>query len=156
MANFKDNQGQIWPVLITVKTIRDVQNMLGINLLSVTEGPLLEQLSQDPGLLCNVLYVVCKPTADERKITDEVFGTLLGGDSVESATKAFLEALVDFFPSQKRLVMRRALEKMDQLQTKIFSQALMDLESPDLEKKLEEVMQKRPGSSALNSQGLQG
>jgi lantibiotic modifying enzyme len=44
--------------------------------LGVFDGQLLGRLADDPILLANTLYAVCKPQADERGIDDEAFGEL--------------------------------------------------------------------------------
>lgn len=103
MRMFKDNQGREWTVEITVATIKRVRGLAGVDLMEVLEGTngLIEKLVRDPVLLCDVLYAVCKPQADERQVSDEAFGASMAGDAIEHATAALLEELVDFCPSPR-------------------------------------------------------
>ena len=57
----------------------------------------------------DVLYAVCKPQADKLGITDEDFGEAMAGDTIEHATTALLEEVINFFPESKRMVMQRIL-----------------------------------------------
>ena len=101
MRAFTDNAGRKWTVAINVDAIKRVRGLLDIDLLEMVEGTLVEKLMRDPVLLCDVLYVVCKPEADEKGVSDEEFGRAMAGDVIEQATKALLEELVDNSPSPK-------------------------------------------------------
>jgi hypothetical protein len=72
-----------------------------VNLLEIVEGALIEKLIRDPVLLCDVIYAVCKPQADEQNISDEDFGRAMAGDAIEHATTALLEELVGFSPNPR-------------------------------------------------------
>lgn len=101
MRKFKDTNGHEWTIAITVDAIKRVRSMLDVDLLSIIEGKLIERLYRDPVLLCDIVYVVCKPEADQAGIADEEFGRAMAGDAIEHATKALLDDLVDFSPSPK-------------------------------------------------------
>ena len=58
-------------------------------------------------LLVNTLYAVCKPQADERDVSDEAFGELLVGDTIELAAAALVRGITDFFPKDRRAVLDR-------------------------------------------------
>jgi len=103
MRAFKDNSGREWSIEITVAAIKRVRGLSGVDLMEVLEGAngLIEKLVRDPVLLCDVVYAVCKPQADERRVSDEAFGASMAGDAIEHATAALLEELVDFCPSPR-------------------------------------------------------
>lgn len=101
MREFKDNEGRRWRVEVNVGTVKRVRQLLGVDLLSIVDGKLVESLIADPVLLCDVVYVVCKPEADAGKISDDDFGRAMAGDAIEHATKALLDDLVDFSPSPR-------------------------------------------------------
>lgn len=71
---------------------------------------ILERLTNDPSLLVDVLYAVCKDEADRHGITPEQFGYSMGGEAVESATAALLEEILDFFPEARRRIIRPMLQ----------------------------------------------
>ncbi len=101
MKTFTDNAGQTWTLVIHVDAIKRVRSLVGVDLLEIVEGTLIERLIRDPILLCDVVYAVCKPEADERGVTDEAFGRAMAGDAIEQATRALLEELVNFSPSPR-------------------------------------------------------
>jgi len=136
MHSFTDTQGRIWSVAIHVDAIRRVRALLEINLLDAVDGRLLERLVTDPILLCDILFALVKPEADARNVSDEDFGRALGGDVLDHATTALLEELVDFFPSGRRTVLRKALEKLKKLETLALEATTKRLESDELEQKL--------------------
>lgn len=110
MASFKDCEGRVWDVRITVTSLRRVISLADADLLTIVEGKLIERLISDPYLLCDVLYAVCKPQADVLGVSDEAFGEALAGDPIADATTALLEGIVDFFQnSRDRAALRRVL-----------------------------------------------
>src|SRR5690606_35191593 len=98
--------------------VKRVRSLLNVDLLAATDGALIERLVSDPILLCDVLYVLCKPQADEQGVTDEEYGRAMGGTAIDDGTTALLEELVDFFPQAKRRVLAKALVKLRHLETK--------------------------------------
>jgi len=117
MKSFTDNKGRTWTLEVTVATVKRVRGLCKIDLNSIVEldknnkpsAELLERLSSDPVLLVDVLYAVCKPQADKLGITDEDFGEAMAGDTIEHATTALLEEVINFFPESKRMVMQKIL-----------------------------------------------
>ena len=112
MRTFVDNAGRTWTVAVNVDAIKRVRTLCNVNLLEIVEGDLLGRLANDPILLCDVLYAVCKPELDAKGVSDEDFGRAMGGDVIEAATAAFLEEMVGFFPRPKRAVLAKALGKL--------------------------------------------
>jgi hypothetical protein len=141
MHTFQDTQGRTWTVTINVDAIRRVRALLDINLLEAIEGKLLERLITDPVLLCDILFALVQPEAQARNVSDEDFGRALGGDVLDHATTALLEELVDFFPSGKRTLFRRALDKLKQLEALALETATRRLESDELDRKLRESLE---------------
>ena len=150
MRVFKDNAGRSWSVCINVDAIKRVRKLLDVNLLEIAGGQLIEQLAGDPVLLCNVLYAVLKPEADAQKISDEDFGRAMAGDAIEHATTAFLEELVDFFPSGRRRVLAKALGKLQTLQSRLLTLAEEQLDSPQIDAQIEQAL-KNSGNLSGNS-----
>ena len=157
MKTFTDNTGRTWSLTINVDAIKRVRGLLDVDLMQAIDGKLLEQLVTDPVLLCDVVYVLCKPEADPRKVSDEDFGRAMAGDAIDSATTAMLEELVGFFPQAKRQVLRKALDKLKVLETKVLGAVTARLDSGEIERMLEAELNKvgdlsmnLPGSSASN------
>jgi hypothetical protein len=140
MRTFVDAKGQTWGLSVHVGSIHRVRDLVGVNLLEVVEGKLLERLASDPETLVNVIYALCKPEADKQNISDVQFGESLVGDAIDGATKALYEALTDFFPSRQRQLMAKALAKTNQWQDRALAKGLEMLDSPELDAKLEKLL----------------
>ena len=143
MRTFTDNAGRTWTLAINVDTIRRVRALVDVDLLEAVEGKLIERLAADPILLCDVIYVICKPEADGRSITDEDFGRSMAGDAIDLATTSLLEELVDFFPKSRRQLLSKALAKFRQLETKAIELVDKQLDDPQLEQKLTSQLERR-------------
>lgn len=150
MQSFKDSKGNIWTVEINVGAIKRVRALCGIDLLNViTVGEdgkpnteLLDRLSDDPVLLVDTLYAVCKPDADAKGLTDEDFGRSFDGDSLISAAHALLDGIVDFFPEAKRRMFRKVLDASRRFEDATNQYLMKVMNSGDLDKALESQLQK--------------
>jgi hypothetical protein len=155
MKCFKDNQNRNWTIVVNVAAVKRVRSLLSINLLDVVKldeknrpnVDLLEQLASDPVLLCDVIYCICKPDADAQNISDEDFGSAMGGDAIEHATTALLEELVDFFPEAKRLVLRKLMNAGEKVKLRMEKALKLELENPQLDKELEKQVKEYINSS---------
>ncbi|MBR4884709.1 MAG: hypothetical protein IKZ33_05280 [Lentisphaeria bacterium] len=124
--------------------------LCGIDLLNViTVGEdgkpnteLLDRLSDDPVLLVDTLYAVCKPDADAKGLTDEDFGRSFDGDSLISAAHALLDGIVDFFPEAKRRMFRKVLDASRRFEDATNQYLMKVMNSGDLDKALESQLQK--------------
>ena len=150
MTCFTDNQERTWSLSVNVNTLRRVKALCGVMLtdLVVLEPgkkptmELLERLANDPVLLVDVLYATIKPEADARGISDESFGAAMVGDVLETAVTALLEEVIVFFPSAKRMVLKRLLDvslRFTQQQRKELERLM---ETPNLESELLKVLEK--------------
>lgn len=151
MHTFNDTQGRTWTVTINVDAIRRVRALINIDLLETVEGKLLERLITDPVLLCDILFALIQPEAEAKQVSDEDFGRALGGDVLDHATTALLEELVDFFPSGRRQVFRKALEKLKQLEGIALETATRRLESSELEQQMAAALASTHGSLSGSS-----
>jgi hypothetical protein len=137
MHTFTDNCSRTWSVILNVDALKRVRALASVNLMEAVEGTLLEKLSHDPVLLCDVLFACVKPEADAKSISDTDFGKGLAGDALELATAALLEELVDFFPEARRRLLGKALGKLRKWQAKVLQVAEARLESPAFDLALE-------------------
>lgn len=131
MASFKDNMQREWTLCISVATIKRVKELTGVNLglLLNDEMSLLQRVLGDPIELVNVVYAICQHDCDRMGITDEQFGEALAGDSFEHCIDAFMEAVIDFFPSRQGKILRAIVNKTNDLR---------DALAKELEEQIEE------------------
>ena len=133
MKTFTDNAERTWNISVTVDAVKRVRSLLDVDLMEAAAGKLIQQLADNPVLLCDVIYCIVKPQADEKEITDEEFGKAMAGDAIDQATSAFLEDLVNFFPSRKREMLQKVLVKLKNLEAIAAEVVNKRLDSPELE-----------------------
>jgi hypothetical protein len=130
MHKFTDTDGREWKLSIHVSAIKRVKDALDLDLLGVADGKLLQELSEDPMLLANVLFVLCEKQCQDAGISDEQFGEGLGGDVIAEATEALLTELVDFFRPGRREILRRALAKVQATESEALARAAKHMDDP--------------------------
>lgn len=136
-----DNLGRNWSAAITVNTVKRVQQLTGVNLLAVFDGGLLNRLADDPILLVNTLYAVCKPEAEQRDVTEEAFGELLVGDAIEHAVEALVRGIIDFFPKDRREVLRRLWTATGKTRSEAFRLVTGKLDTQNIEAAIQSLME---------------
>ena len=137
MKIWKDAEGHAYETRITVAEVRDVKTELGINLMDIATGDLLQRISEDVILLCDILYVINRSQAKEYGIDDVQFGRNLYGDALEEATRAFMEEMINFFPNQRtRQLLTKAMTKGQERMDKALDLAEKSLEE-ELNKPIE-------------------
>lgn len=138
MPSFKDNAGREWLVTLNVAQAKRLREKLAIDLNDALGGDLCERLADDAELLCNALFVLVEKQALEKQVTDEQFGEGLAGDAIGAATDCLLEAIVSFFPPQRRALLARARSKINEQRTAAIQRAEKLLDSPELQTALAE------------------
>lgn len=148
MKSFKDNQGRSWEIALNVHEMKRIRAVLGVDLVNVitldkdsaVKVDLVDRIANDPCLLVDILWVLVEFQAKEEGVSDVDFGSSLSGEAIASATAAFLDELVDFFPGAKRLFLKKAVEvsrKYAGEMTGVLEKALSD---PDFDRRIEESM----------------
>ena len=144
MKTFTDSKGRTWEVELNIRQMKRVRDTLGIDLVNVISAnkdgsvstDTLERVANDPILLVDILWVLCEGQAKPAGVTDDDFGSSLAGDSIEEATRAFLDELVDFFPGARRLFLKKAVSLARKYTGEMETALKAVLESPELEERL--------------------
>ena len=144
MKTFADNTGRVWEVELNIRQMKRVRDILGIDLVNVISAgkdgsvstDTLERVANDPILLVDILWVLCENQAKPSGVTDEDFGSSLAGESIEDATRAFLDELVDFLPGARRLYLRKAVDLARKYAKESEEILGTVLESPEFEERL--------------------
>lgn len=154
MKTFTDNTGRTWTIAINIGEVKRVKDLLAVDLLEAVNGKLVQELIDDPVLLCDLVYCLCKNQADAAGISDEQFGCAMAGDAIDLATTALLEELVDFFPQRRRVVLAKAMSKARALESMGIEAASKYLDSDLPEKamaeKIDELLKGSQGSGGLS------
>lgn len=151
MHAFKDTEGRNWLVSISVQSIKMCRALVDVDLYSLVDDKFqgLEKLFSDPVKFVDVLYVLCKPEADGRGLSDEDFGRSMGGDSLGKATDAFLEELTDFFPDPR---IRGGLKKVMETSRKLKG-IVLERTDKQLDKALNEIDLEAAATKLIESFG---
>lgn len=148
-AVFVDTEGKRWTIALTIGTVRDVKATIGVDLLDI-KGNALQNLYSNPLDLADCLYILCRAEADRAGISDEDFGRRLGGDAMDQAAAALVQAIVFFSPKHMREPMKVAAEKVDQLMERQAAAAVAWLQSEEGDAEISKVI-KPPGELFMNS-----
>lgn len=142
MPRFLDCKGRPWQVDITVTTLKRVRSALNIDLAAIfeNEAKVLQQLTTDPVMLCDVLYVICQAQAEAQKISSDDFGEGLAGEALAQAVDAMTGALIGFFPKDRAAVLKKVTDKANEVQARAAALALAAIDSPETEKKLQSLL----------------
>lgn len=104
MHQFTDNAGKTWGITLTIQSVKEIRDICKVDLVADDIGEMLKQLS-DPVLLIDVLFVCVRHQADSAGVSPEEFGRSFVGDTLEVASAAFIDELLDFFPRRRRLML---------------------------------------------------
>lgn len=143
MHAFKDKDGREWQVNLTIGDAKRVKNLLDVNLLEPEAGdpPLLTRLGTEEILLCDVIYCLVKPQADDRNISDEQFGIALGAAEILQAQEAFYAEWLDFFRGRGRNDRIKAIEAQQRMINLAVQKVEQEIDKIDLEAELEKTFQ---------------
>lgn len=129
MKTFTDSNGREWVFTIDVAAIKRMRDIAGVDILSNSnaENSAFLQMAENPVMLVDAIYAVCKKEVEARGMDQETFSAGITGDVIESATSALLDAIIDFFPTARRNVLKTALEKLRALRGVMLDHAMASL-----------------------------
>ena len=110
MRTFKDKKGREWQIDLSITTVKQVKDLVKLDLLDIAKAQPIQRLAADPVLLVDTLFVVCMAQTKELNISDEEFGRGMGGDVLDEAVTAFIEEYIDFFQRADRANLKAAWE----------------------------------------------
>ena len=159
MKTFTDAKERSWEIELNIRQMKRVRDTLGIDLVNVIQtnkdGTIatdtLDRVANDPILLCDILWVLCEGQAKAAGVTDDDFGSSLAGDSIESAKRAFLDELFDFFPGARRMILRKAVCLARKYEAESAAAVAEALESPEFEERMKTLLSP-PGGSRESSE----
>lgn len=140
MKTFTDTQGRVWNLAMDVSALRRVKDLAKVDLMDLANGKLVVELTNDPLMLCDVLYAMVQPEAAAKGIDLAGFCSGMGGDAFDPATEALLAELVDFFPNRRRPLMSAILKKERTLEEMAMTTATARLESGQAEKAMQKAL----------------
>jgi len=152
MRSFTDNAGRTWTLSLTYGSAKRVKALLkddDVDLLALEQGdpPLLTRLATDVMLLCDVIFALLKPQADEQCISDEQWAEAMGGKAITDAQDALYEEIISFFQSRGRADIVAAVQKQKVMIDLAVKAGEERIERVDVETEIEQIY----GDSDTNS-----
>lgn len=136
---FQDSTGDVWTLELSVGTLIDLKNKIGVDLDGLMQKPesLAETIMQTPAKMGEILYILCEDEIKQRNITPEAFGKRLTRKVIDPATNAFIAAIFLFYPRQSGGVvvvknLTRILEKMDREMAEVTEKRVSEVLSKPL------------------------
>jgi hypothetical protein len=142
VPTFKDANGREWLVKLDGPKIGEVRKLLGVDL-AATDGSASEKLRDDPVLLVDTLWVVCRGQAAAGGVSSAQFGEALVGDPIETATEALIDAINDFFPSRRREALKTLTAQTKKTREAGMDDAMKMLTDPVLQARIQTAMRMR-------------
>lgn len=137
MTSFQGNDGTKWPIVISTTTLIRLRREIDVDLMTVVDGELLQQLYEDPEKLALVMFHVCEP-----KMEFEEFTELFSGEALDSAHDALMEGLLTFFPKAHRETLEAILRTSREGQVKVMKVLNGPAVSEAMTKELDELEEK--------------
>lgn len=141
MHIFKDATDREWEVVINVGQAKLVKSLLGENLYSLVEeeGRRFADLTSDPIRMIDILYVLCRDKCAALGMSDIDFGHLFDGDTLEGASAALIEEIIDFFPKPARASLRQLMKTGKALSERLLAAANKEMAELDLDKEAADI-----------------
>lgn len=144
---------QDWEVKATIASLRRVKEQTNVDLTKLVdpESGVLTTLTSDPFVMFDVVCSLVEPQMNDRQVTAEQLGNAMDEEAAEAASMAVLEAVIDFFPPQRRMLLSRALERMQtayqRVQATELDKAREQIESVDFDA----IVRSASGTPSKNS-----
>lgn len=135
LPSFEDNNGIKWTVDIDVDMTKKVRSQADYDLLDVSDAN-VARLAADPVLLVDVLYLICEAQATSREISAAQFGRALIGDPIDPASMALTEAILAFFPSRRRDLIKATMAKFEAADDQILDLMEQHLEGGGIDQQI--------------------
>lgn len=154
MHSFTDSEGRRWTFVVNVLAVRRVKQQTGIDLLALLdpEQAAFQKITEDPLAMIDVILAVLDDDLQRAGISDEDFLRALDNEQIMlDATRACVEAVINFSPKPKAATMRRAFGKvwdaMDNQTATQMDQARKIVESPEFDEMIEKQTARAMGQN---------
>jgi hypothetical protein len=149
MREFRDDQGRPWQVALTVASALRVRDNVTVDVVDEESGErkampfdmvdaanisqTFQVLRSQYAKIGEILYALLTKQVEAKGLSKEDFLDGLRGDSLDAATKALEQELVDFFPQRLRKMIGLLASKMDEVQNEMLGRAEAGLEKATIE-----------------------
>lgn len=139
---------RVWEIDIHPVSLDRVKAHANVDLLDLGNPDLLTRLAADPMLAARAIPAIVKPQLEKAGMTAEEFLEDFQGDQAQQAMDALVDALVDFFPSERqRTNLRMALTLIRSTAAELETRAGQKLQDPEVLRKIEQQAQRLSDTS---------
>tara|TARA_R110000824_G_scaffold741_4_gene4603 strand:+ start:6654 stop:7211 length:558 start_codon:yes stop_codon:yes gene_type:complete len=156
--SFTDTKGRDWRVSINVGTMAAVKRETGMNLAEAIKpsSDVIETISSDPSVFFDVLTVILRRQLDEKSVSIDEFAEGLDDEDVAiEAMKSLIEGIIDFFPKDRSLPLKKAFNRLwsatEKKATAQAAAAMSRLEDLDVEAMADEILSQTMSSGSSTS-----
>ena len=139
MAVFKDKQNRDWVLAITVLDVRNLRENMSPPI-HLMDSESLGKIFDDEANQYEVMWRLVAPQAATYNVSEIEFASIFT-ENFAAATKAFLEALTNFFQQIGRVDLKELTLKILDASTKLRSVVEKNLLSPKFSKVLDGIVQ---------------
>lgn len=141
MAKFSDASGRDWTFSITVDSAKTIRDDVGLDIMSIKDvDQFAEIVGGDSWAVLDAVALLCEPSFERHGVTAKTFFESLDGDAVESAVKAFVEAVIDFFPQRRREALKTLLAKFEAIEAAAVKRLKTEIETADADQLAETIV----------------
>lgn len=163
LAQFADQRGRTWRLDLNYSLAKRLREVTTLDFVNYQDGKALLAIHDSDEKLVQVLWLMCEPQAVAANVSEEEFGSGLGGDALEQGIEALEQALINFSRPARRQAMQAIRDKAHELveaqteltATKIRSPKMKDLlaakiqaVSEEIDRRIEEATTSTSGNSA--------
>ncbi len=139
---WKDCLGREWLCKITLGFVDDIRAATDLDLLTIAdeEGALYKRIVGNVATFSNVMYHLAKLNGGQAfaATTEREFKGGIDGDTIDRMETAFREALSDFFPAEKREILKEGWTLETAYRTKMLERAKKTLRNTNVDALVED------------------
>lgn len=161
MHTFQDKNGKKWNFELTFGTARRVKAECGIDLVNVMSAedggkssPLV-RLAEDPFLLIDVLFSICKSQAKEAGMDDFAFADCFDGAAIDLASDALMEEIINFSQPAKRKMLTRIYSTAKTFAGEMNAKLDKLMDNPEFDAEIESALKKSFSDMPESSESIQ-
>lgn len=133
MHKFFDSEGKEWSLKIDFSSAKRLKADAGVDILDIAEAKGLAAITDDMETLGAAIWCLVEKQADAAELNEEQFFERFNGDVLHEATTALIAECFDFFPPQKRQLLKAAYDKLTATQAESLARAVDQVEKMTLE-----------------------
>lgn len=154
---WRDSTGREWRFVCNVLTMSRVKKETGVDLSQAIKSgsTIIEDVVSDVEVFFDVIKTLLRDQMDADGVTVEEFGAAINDeDVVADATRALIDALLDFFPPDRRAALKKAFRRFWELaKTQADMEAARVVEmvnNPEFEKMAKKAIENGKFNMELN------